>query len=392
MVGLQAGPPHHRRFAARAQWPRGRVGSPAIPPPTLIRPLAGLALVLAACAHAPALPELRVAGPEALSERGPLAVGCFELALARGERALPSTVWYPEGPAPSSGWPLIIYSHGFMSSRLEGVGLYAHLASHGYVVLAADYPNTSLASKDPTLADVANQPADVTFLLDAALALNAQPGSALFGRIDPHRLGAAGLSLGGLTTLLVAFHPALRDPRIAAAVALAAPTESLNPVFFSHASVPLLAVYGTADAVIDFGANALTLPAKAPAAWMARIDGACHTAFADLTQYFAFFLRNPDTLGCWALKGHLPPPDVDPFAALQTEGGDVEAPLHPHLPCTATHVRRAMRPVEQQALTRALVYGFFESRLGADPAQRQGALAALDALRATQRPLHLMER
>jgi predicted dienelactone hydrolase len=302
---------------------------------------------------------------------------------------LPTTAWYPDGPAPASGWPLIIYSHGFQSSRSEGAGVVAQLVSHGYVVLAADYPNTNLASKNPTLADVANQPADVSFLIDTALALNAERSSPLFGRVDAHRIGATGVSLGGLTTVLAAFHPTLRDPRLAAAVAIAAPTESLTPRFFSHASLPFLAIYGTADMVIDFRANALTLQRKDPAAWVARLDGACHTSFADVSQYIAFFLRNPDAFGCAVLKTRLPPPGVDPFEALRTAEGDVEPPLHPHPPCTATHLPLAMRPSDQQTLTRALVFGFFESHFGADEPHRNSALAALGALSASQRALHL---
>ena len=44
------------------------------------------------------------------------------------------------------------------------------------------------------------------------------------GGIDRDRIGAMGLSLGGLTTTLVAFHPTLGDPRIRAAVSIAGPS------------------------------------------------------------------------------------------------------------------------------------------------------------------------
>ena len=57
------------------------------------------------------------------------------------QRSLPSAIWYPKNA--SGQYPLIVYSHGFTSSRDETKYLLAQLASHGYVVLAANYPLTS---------------------------------------------------------------------------------------------------------------------------------------------------------------------------------------------------------------------------------------------------------
>ena len=73
------------------------------------------------------------------------------------ERTLATTIWYPEdfeGP-----YPLIIHSHGFLSSRSEVRYLLEHLVSYGYVVVAADFPLTSgSAPGGPNINDVSNQP------------------------------------------------------------------------------------------------------------------------------------------------------------------------------------------------------------------------------------------
>jgi hypothetical protein len=86
------------------------------------------------------------------------------------ERSFPVALWYPEGARGEH--PLAVYSHGFVSSRYGGTYLAEHLASHGYVVVSADYPLTHVrAPGGPNARDVVHQPADVSFLIDQAMAL-----------------------------------------------------------------------------------------------------------------------------------------------------------------------------------------------------------------------------
>src|SRR6185503_19480746 len=54
------------------------------------------------------------------------------------ERRLAVALWHPI--AAPGRHPLLVYSHGFMSSRYGGRYLAEHLASYGYVVVAADFP------------------------------------------------------------------------------------------------------------------------------------------------------------------------------------------------------------------------------------------------------------
>lgn len=62
------------------------------------------------------------------------------------------------------------------------------LASHGYTVVAVDYPLTNFfAPGKPKLSDVVNQPGDVSFLIDTMLKRNADASDVLHNTINPKR-------------------------------------------------------------------------------------------------------------------------------------------------------------------------------------------------------------
>lgn len=197
--------------------------------------------------------------------RGPFPAAVCTIELedkARGRR-LPAEVWYPasdgyadldfnEGtrdsfevmpgfPAveqdavrdasPRPGrFPLVAFSHGYGGHRRQSTFLCTHLASHGYVVAAVDHTgNTILEAAQAVMTRlsggalpdlgtllrefVAARPADVTFLIDELLAGRGE----VAGHIDDGRIGMAGHSFGGWTTLTTT----ARDRRIRAAVPLA---------------------------------------------------------------------------------------------------------------------------------------------------------------------------
>ena len=150
-------------------------------------------------------------------------------APASPSRRLVTEIWYPTDAGESDDpqrdapladerrpFPLIMYSHGFMSFRTEGAMLARHLASHGYIVASPDFPLSNFNTPGgPTTADVPEQPGDVSFLIDELLARSADSSDEWFGAVDTERMGATGLSLGGLTTLLVTFHVSLHDAAFA---------------------------------------------------------------------------------------------------------------------------------------------------------------------------------
>lgn len=99
------------------------------------------------------------------------------------QRVLKGRIWRPDRKDPS---PLILYSHGFMSSHAEAEYLGEFLATHGYVTAAVDYPLTSGGAPDgPLVTDVINQPEDASFVIDRLLDRNVQEGDVLFETIDP---------------------------------------------------------------------------------------------------------------------------------------------------------------------------------------------------------------
>lgn len=292
-------------------------------------------------------------------------------------RLLNTWVWYPgtQGSPPSTDgpFPLIIHSHGFLSFGSEAAYTAQHLASHGYIVACPDFPLTWMFSPGgPNVEDVVNQPEDVSFLIDTFLAFHRDPTSPFFGLVDEDRVGVMGLSLGGMTTLLVTYHPRLRDARIKAAAALAAPGSMFTRRFYRNAATPLLLVYGDIDAIVDYATNALYARERAaPRATLVTLHGATHTAFADIIAHTMEWMDNPDQLGCAALLSGLTL-EVD-FPALLggAEAGVVQSET-PY-PCTLSPLPRSMRPSRQQDLTRLAVFAFLESRFSADPIRRRAA-------------------
>jgi predicted dienelactone hydrolase len=344
----------------------------------------GLAVAVALFVTAP-----RPFSPDTESGRrlapGPFAVATIELEWvdparptdANGdfpgapERRLPVAIWHPVG-APGHH-PLLVYSHGFMSTRFGGRYLAEHLASHGYVVMATDYPLSHFgAPGGPNAGDVVNQPADVSFLISQILAL--PPGDRPFtGELDPARIGAFGLSLGGLTTSLVAFHPKLRDPRIHAALSIAGPGAPFTARFYESADLPFLMIGGTADAMIDYELNAAPLPAQIRHGGLVTIQRATHAGFDDMAGGVMRLLGNLDGLGCRSLMANL---HLDKrkrlFAGLGSEDMGVVVPGDEVLPCRK-RFDAVMSAGLQHQLTTLIVRAFFDSQFLDDPHDRAAA-------------------
>jgi dienelactone hydrolase len=288
------------------------------------------------------------------------------------ERRLPVALWYPV--AAPGRHPLLVYSHGFMSNRYGGRYLAEHMASYGYVVVAADYPLSHFgAPGGPFAGDVVNQPGDVSFLVDRALAL-AGDERPFEGEIDAERIGTFGLSLGGLTTSLVAFHPQLRDARLRAALSIAGPGVMFTDRFYATADLPFLMIGGTADAMIDYDLNAATLPARIRHGGLVTIAHATHAGFDEMATSALRLLGNMDGLGCRSLMANL---DLDrtknPFAALGTPEIGVVIPGETEFAPCQKHFDGVMNAGLQHQLTTLIVRAFFEGQFADDPAQRAAA-------------------
>jgi dienelactone hydrolase len=201
--------------------------------------------------------------------RGPYPVGVRSAEVRRADRPLPYELWYPAtgrifgldlSPAtqdtfavlpgstplkqaavrdaePDGGrFPLVLFSHTSLGHRRQSTFLCTHLASHGYVVAAADHTGNTFAdlverARTGTVLDAAQRQAliariigdrvpDLRFLLDSLL------GEPELGfAANASGVGVVGWSFGGWTALAT---PEV-DDRVGAVVALA-PGGSSNPV------------------------------------------------------------------------------------------------------------------------------------------------------------------
>jgi len=169
-------------------------------------------------------------------ERGPYAVGTREIQLDDDARPLKITIWYPaenpddidephtyrdglltaEGYAlpnalPDSSdapYPLVIFSHGNAATRLQSVYFVEHLASYGYVVMAADDIGNTLAERlgeeeeafiNGFILNMSERPRDVTRLIDLA-----ESDAELATFIDTTQVAVTGHSIGGWTAVAAA--------------------------------------------------------------------------------------------------------------------------------------------------------------------------------------------
>jgi dienelactone hydrolase len=207
-------------------------------------------------------------------------------------RTLRVRFWYPaEGartadprdgaPAARHGapFPLLVFSHGFTGTPEAYAALAAEVARHGYVVAAPRYP---LSSRDapggPTIADLANQPADASFVIDRTIAAGRSGPGWLAGLVDAHRVAAGGHSLGAMTTYGLTYNGCCRDPRVDAAVVLAGFAGGFEGAWFEGPAVPLLAIHGDADRTVAYELGVRAFESAKPPKFLVTILGGDHSA------------------------------------------------------------------------------------------------------------------
>ena len=117
----------------------------------------------------------------------------------------------PNGPRPATGWPVIIFNHGYIPPTVyrtteRYVAYVDAFARNGYIVFKPDY--RGFGSSQGTAVRAYYAPDDTVDVLNAVTTMQR------YGNADPNRIGMWGHSMGGNITL----RALVIDPRIKVAV------------------------------------------------------------------------------------------------------------------------------------------------------------------------------
>lgn len=191
----------------------------------LLVPLAALTLVLSVSAAAGAAPAPLSTGPAtATSAFG--APGPYATAVEVG---LITTLYYPRDIASSERrHPVIVWGNGTSGIPLVYRDLLLHWASQGFIVAAANTPQSNLGIS-------------MRAGIDMLTHRNADPGTIFHNRVDLEHIGASGHSQGGAAAIVVG-----ADPRIDAILPIQpGPLADIDAVH-----VPALLLAGEKDSIV----------------------------------------------------------------------------------------------------------------------------------------------
>lgn len=213
--------------------------------------------------------------------------------IASLTKPLEVVIWYPAKlgtPAPAvdetlaapgeaevdrSGapYPAILFVHGSGGVAWVSTYLTTHLASHGFVVLAA----THIGSRT-------DRPAELISVLDQVSNQSHAGDQLLTGLVDGGRVGAIGFSLGGDTALRVA----ATDQRPRAVIAMAPGGSGTGPPPLvdaaSGVTAPAMLMWGILDEIVPYENHRPLLDRlgqAAPERWLVTLQRTGHFAFAD---------------------------------------------------------------------------------------------------------------
>ncbi len=251
------------------------------------------------------------------------------------ERTLPVMLLYPaagsptesgdptEGaPAAKGSFPFIVFSHGITASGPIYSVLVQRWARAGYVVAAPTYPLTSVGAKFPgdpvALTDYKNQPADVKFVIDSVLAQAKDAKDPLHGHVDASRIGAAGHSLGAITTIGLVYNSCCTEKRVKAAEEFSGAELPFDGgTFTPFPKTPLLIVHGAKDGTVPVAAGDKVLADATGPTWSLRYPDAGHVNAVFPGPYFDTTVKVSIDFWNAQLKGA---PD-----ALKADQADVQA-------------------------------------------------------------------
>lgn len=165
-------------------------------------------------------------------------------------------------PATSAKRPLIVFAHGYNGDPSKFTQLFDAWAAAGFAVLAPRFPITYTGASDGPLSragDIAQQPADMSFVLDQLLA------GKYAARIDRAHIGVAGLSLGGGTTWGLISDRCCVEPRFRAAVVMDGNRFGFGRETYVANKIPVMVFHAKTDIALPYeAARAAYAQASAP--------------------------------------------------------------------------------------------------------------------------------
>lgn len=286
-----------------------------------------------------------LAGVAAYTEAGPYAAGVTTVEIEPGRQA---EVWYPIAPASAAGqtrdvyeirsflspflqfllppdidppfetdayrdlpvstdgpFPVVLFSHGAASFRLQSTFLTTHLATWGFVVVSPDYFERGLQSllgEPPAGARPDTQVA--AFAVDKVRAMSTEPGP-FQGFAETDRFFPIGHSAGGGTSISL-----LSRPDVSFAVPMAAgvnPDSGAVPAVLSDTSKSVLWMAGRDDRVAALSRVQAGYDYTAGPDSLVVIPGAGHNnAFSDICE----IARDEGGIVTLAINAGLPLPDL----------------------------------------------------------------------------------
>jgi predicted dienelactone hydrolase len=217
----------------------------------------------------------------------------YELIFA----GIESEVAFDEPPVSAEGpFPMVVFSHGNNGVRFQSYFLTEQLASHGMVVVAPDHSgNTAFDLLFPgTPFEARDRPLDVSLVITRMLERSIDFADPFFGRVDPLRIGVAGHSFGGFTTLAMAtgFQDVPPDPRVSALMPISPASSGFSDEDLAEITVPMLVLGGTSDITTPVDPQSVRPFEFASSRPRYRVDveKAGHGSFTNICDFYAVLL------------------------------------------------------------------------------------------------------
>lgn len=257
------------------------------------------------------------------------------------DRTIETSIYYPAAghprgeaiedaaPAGKGGpFPLVVLGHGLGGNEEYLTPLAKEWVAAGYVVALPHFPLTYAGTPGGIDgADVQNQPGDMSFVIDEVLAASKGEEAPLAGLVDPTKIGAAGHSNGGITTLGVVANSCCRDKRIRTALVLSGTPAPYADGTYDFTDIPpIMFVHGVNDQMVSYNQTVdtfnqaatpkalLTLTQADHADWLVPTGEDFAVAARATTDFLDAYLRGDRSAVGRIAKDQSPPTAVMHFA------------------------------------------------------------------------------